>query len=62
MPTELIKAAFCTEGYCEMVETWCFDQVAGKDIDNAAGLYSMLTMARVVRKQIVRSWDAKCQE
>ena len=32
-----------------------FDQVAGKDIDKVVGQYSMLTMARMVTKQIVRS-------
>ena len=56
-PTELIIPAFGTEGYCEMVE-----KVAGKDIDKAVGQYSMLTMARVVTKQIVRSWGTKSQE
>ena len=39
-----------------------FDQVAGKDIHKAIGQYSMLTMARMVTKQIVRSWGTKCQE
>ena len=39
-----------------------FDQVAGKDIDKAVAQYSMWTMARVVTKQIVRSWGTKCQE
>ena len=57
MPTELITAVFGTEGYCEMVE-----KVAGKDIDKAVNQYSMLTMARMVTKQIVRSWGTKCQE
>ena len=39
-----------------------FDQVAGKDIDKVVGQYSMLTMARMVTKQIVRLWRTKCQE
>ena len=38
------------------------EKVAGKDIDKAVGQYSMLTMARVVTKQIVRSWGTKSQE
>ena len=38
------------------------DQVTGKDIDKVVGQYSMLTMARMVTEQIVRSWGTKCQE